>query len=256
MGFFAHTEHSHALYGAKGVASTTNWLPPDETGIWLFPRYLVGMLIGLIQLINLTNTIYVEMSTLVNSVYKGLLAAWSDPQRIQDFLFGLGSTLSVQRFRLYFCQKLLSDVSMPATSLEQGTTRPRPQARVAPKPRAAIPGGVPKDSSSVDPSVPPSKRSKQSIPTCPEILGSLDFPLPQFLTSPISIQLILFARFQLLSDFAALKDHQTPEVRLEWDRLIQAGKLAHSLKRGFPPELGDETHIYLEMLQEFLRVPL
>ncbi|KAJ3535506.1 hypothetical protein NMY22_g6459 [Coprinellus aureogranulatus] len=93
-----------------------------------------------------------------------------------------------------------------------------------------------------------------TLPSCSEILRCLDFPIPQFLPTSTNASLILFARFQLVNSFASLQACQSPETRLEWDRCIQEGKLIESLKRGFPEERGDDAVLYLEMLQESLRI--
>lgn len=206
-------------------------------------------------LCNLTNTVHVEQSTLVNSVYGSLLATWDDPRRIQDFLTSLNSSPSAERFKISFCQKLLNDIAAPSNSLQPNASRPRPQARrPAPKPRGAAGAAEapPKPAQQVTEAK--TIASKYALPSCAEILQCLDFPIPQFLPTSTDISLILFARFQLVHSFSSLQACQTPETRLEWDRSIQEGKVAESLKRGFPQERGDDAVLYLAMLQECLRI--
>ncbi|KAF5326265.1 hypothetical protein D9611_000039 [Ephemerocybe angulata] len=216
-------------------------------------RQMIGF--RLMKLLNnLSNTIYVEHPLLVNSVYKSLLVALSDPRHLQDILSGLGASPSCERFKISFYMKLLGDVTTPPASLQQANIRPRPQTRPAPKPRMLGTSDVPKNPVPEPSSSPQGVASKYILPPSTEVLQCVEAPRPQFLPKPFDDRLIFFAKFQLVNSFASLQELQSPEVRLEWDRSIQDGKVAACLKRAFPPEGGDEASMYLQMLHETLRI--
>ncbi|KAJ3526755.1 hypothetical protein NMY22_g10044 [Coprinellus aureogranulatus] len=88
-------------------------------------RHRLGLRL-LYLLCNLTSTVHVEQPTLVNSVFRDIMASWNDPKRIQDFLSSLDPSPNVERFKISFCQKLLSDVAAPSTSLQPGITSDAP----------------------------------------------------------------------------------------------------------------------------------
>jgi hypothetical protein len=258
MGFLPSNEDHSGLHGTERSSAAEARTKTDFPGKFLNPPITDNHSFLSIQLCNLTNTIHVEQPTLVNTIYRDLLAGWNDAGRIQGFLSDLDSTPSVERFKISFCQKLLSDVAAPSASLQPSSARPRPQARrSAPKPRGVVASAeLPRRPVVQETPTPQDIASKCTLPSCTDVLQSLDFPVPQFLPTPIGISLVLFARFQLVNSFASLQQSQLPEIRLEWDRSIQEGKVAESLKRGFPQERGEDAVLYLEMLRECLRVAL
>lgn len=194
-----------------------------------------------------------EQPTLVNSVCRSLLAVWTDPERFKNFLSCIESTSSAERFKITFCQKLLVDIAAAPTSLQPTAKRPRPQARAAPKARTAT---VAASEAPKEPVVETSQSvaSKFTLPSCTEILQCVTFDLPKFQSPPVNHSLILFSRFQLVKSYASMQDERTAESRLEWDRLIQEGVVADALKRGFPGDDGEESLLYLQMLQLHLRI--
>ncbi|TFK23657.1 hypothetical protein FA15DRAFT_642120 [Coprinopsis marcescibilis] len=195
-------------------------------------------------LINLTATVHVEMTTLVTVVHKHLLVT-GRPDFFEGILSNLPSSQSIWRFKVYLCLKIANDGPSPVPTGPQ--IRPRPQARTA-KTRATAPPENPKKDSTTPPQL-----ALQSLPANVEILQCLRAPIPETLTEPLTRSSILHAKFQLVVAFNSAQTISSPESQIEWDHLIQQGKLAEALGIGFGG--GSEyDDLYKEMLREYLRL--
>ncbi|KAH6914297.1 hypothetical protein BKA70DRAFT_661759 [Coprinopsis sp. MPI-PUGE-AT-0042] len=191
-------------------------------------------------LINLTGTIYVEIDTLVTTAYKRLLVA----DRTDFFdcvLANIPPSYTVQRFKAYFCLKVFTDdPSSTATS-----RRPRPQ-RAPPKPRPVGPESPKKQVRET----PVPVVTKHSLPAPTEILQGLETPIPNKVAKPLTKDLLLRMKFEMVLTFHLTQAANSAAGRLEWDSLIQAGRVTESLNLAF----SETAPVYVQMLRELLRL--
>jgi hypothetical protein len=192
------------------------------------------------QLINLTGTIYVDVDTLATTAYKRFLV--EDRTDFFDcILANAPPSPAVQRFKVFFCLKVFTDNPSSTTA----SRRPRPQ-RAPPKPRPVGPES-PKKPAREEPAP---IITKHSLPAPTDVLQGLETPLPNKVPKPLNKDLLLRMKFEMVSNFSLAQNANNAASRLEWDSLIQAGRVSKSLDLAF----SETAPVYLQMLRELLRL--
>ncbi|KAI0699261.1 hypothetical protein BC835DRAFT_1304585 [Cytidiella melzeri] len=194
------------------------------------------------QLINLTNTIHLDLAMLLNAVSNRLLS--TPPEVLQSIFTLLPRSATSLRFQIALCQSSL------AHSSDGGPrSRPRPQVRNAPRPVPPSKDAVPsKDSSTLARKFPPLHFA--------DILQAFSSPLSTSDPDPLVLPRKLHLKFFFVTAVGEMQENATPEERdPEWRRIVQSGELAKAIDVAF--ELpGKSSPVESHALAEDLKAML
>ncbi|KIK09887.1 hypothetical protein K443DRAFT_671197 [Laccaria amethystina LaAM-08-1] len=200
-------------------------------------------------MINLTSTIYLDLSMFAASVYGRLSTAGMGGYSLLSS--NLLPSISVRRFTIAFCLRLVSDGTFTDAG-QISTVRPKPQARLPPKARIAHndeKSPLPRETgrTSVVQEI-QSCASKYLLPNCSEVLRLLELELP----GKMPPEVVLRMKFDLLTSYASLQAGLPESTTFEWRDVLQVGRLGKAIETAFGRGKEGEANLYLQILQNLL----
>ena len=200
-------------------------------------------------MINLTSTIYLDLSMFAASVYGRLSTAGMGGYSLLSS--NLLPSTSVRKFTIAFCLRLISDGTFTDAG-QTSTVRPKPQARLPPKARIAHDdekSPLPRENgrTSVVQEI-QSCESKYLLPNCSEVLRLLELELP----GRMPTEVVLRMKFDLLTSYASLQAELPQSTKSEWRDVLQVGRLGKAIDMAFGHEKEGEANLYLQILLNLL----
>jgi len=200
-------------------------------------------------MINLTSTIYLDLSMFAASVYGRLSTAGMGGYSLLSS--NLIPSISVRRFTIAFCLRLVSDGTFTDAG-QISTVRPKPQARLPPKARIAyddekspLPQEIGRTSIVQEAQ---SCASKYLLPNCSEVLRLLELELP----GKMPPEVVLRMKFDLLTSYASLQAGLPQGTTSDWRDVLEVGRLGKAIETAFGRKKEEEANPYLQILQNLL----